>query len=120
MTNFDANRLHPYQGSDELPKLLQFVGECDMLAHYCGCLHPGDICHFLSNTLRGRDLEKQFHVCKDADGQVLGLVLLYPVRYSGFDVLVHPRYRGGELESALITWGEQQTRALLQAAESDI
>ena len=119
MTIFNTNRLHPYQGYDELPKILQFVGECNVLADYRGCLHPGDICHFLSNTLRGRDLEKQFYIYEDADGQVLGLVLLYPVRYNGFDVLVHPHYRGGELESALIAWGEQQTWAFLTLANSE-
>ncbi len=120
MTRFDTRHLHPYQGYDELPKILQFVGECNVLADYCGCLHPGDICHFLSNTLRGRDLEKQFYIYEDTDGQFLGLVLLYPARFSGFDVLVHPHYRGGELESTLIAWSEQQTRVLLQNAGSDI
>jgi ribosomal protein S18 acetylase RimI-like enzyme len=119
MIDFDANRLHPYQGYNELPKILQFVGECNALADYCGCLHPGDICHFLSNTLRGRDLEKQFYIHEDAHGQVLGLVLLYPARYSAFDVLVHPRHRDNELESSLIAWGEQQTRSLLQATGND-
>ena len=51
MTNFDTRCLHPYQGRDELPKILQFVGECNVLADFCGYLHPGDICHFLSNRL---------------------------------------------------------------------
>jgi len=46
MTNFETRHLHSYSGSDELPKLLQFVGKCNVLADYCGCLHPGDICHF--------------------------------------------------------------------------
>jgi mycothiol synthase len=119
MTNFDTRHLHPYRGSDELPKILQFVGECNVLANYCGCLHPGDICHFLSNTLRGRDLEKHFHVYEDADGRILGTVLLYPARYSAYDVLIHPHYRGSELESALIVWSEQQTRSLLIASCSD-
>lgn len=120
MINFDTQRLHPYHGSDELPKILQFVGECNVLADFCGCLHPGDICHFLSNTMRGRDQEKHFYIYEDSGGRILGIVLLYPARYSAFDVLVHPRYRGSELESALIAWGEQLTRTLLQAAGSDI
>lgn len=120
MTSFDTNCLHPYHGSMGLPKIVQFVGECNLFANFCGCLHPGDICHFLSNTLRGRDLEKHFYVYEDAGGQVLGLVLLYPARYSAFDVLVHPHYRGSELESALIARGEQRVRALLQAAGSDM
>jgi mycothiol synthase len=119
MTNFDNRHLHPYQGSDELPNILEFVGECNVLANYCGCLHPGDICHFLSNTLRARDQEKHFHMYKDIDGQILGTILLYPARYSAYDVLIHPHYRGGELEAALIAWSEQQTRSLLTAVGSD-
>jgi mycothiol synthase len=119
MTSFDTRHLHPYRGGDELPKIVQFVGECNVLADFCGCLHPGDICHFLSNTLRGRDLEKHFYMYEDSGGQLLGLVLLYPARFNGYDVLVHPRCRGSELESAIIAWGEQQTRALLTAAGSD-
>lgn len=119
MTNFDTRCLHPYQGSDELPKILRFVGESNLLADFCGYLHPGDICHFLSNTLRGRDLGKHFQVYENFDGQLLGLILLYPARLSAYDVLIHPYYRGSELESALITWGEQQTRALLMAANND-
>ena len=120
MTSFDTNCLHPYRGSDELPRILQFVGECNVLADYCGYLHPGDICHFLSNTLRGHDLEEHFYIYEDSGGKILGIVLLYPARYSAFDVLVHPHYRGSELESALIAWGEHQIRALLQAAGSDV
>ena len=119
MTNFDTRHLHPYQGIVELPKILQFVGECNVLANYCAGLHSGDICHFLSNTLRGRDLEKHFHVYEDANGRILGIVLLKPARLSGYHLLVHPHYRGSELEAKLIAWSEQQTRSLLQAADSD-
>jgi mycothiol synthase len=119
MTNFDIRQLHPYNGGFELPNILQFVGECNVLANFCGCLHPGDICHYLSNSLRGRDLEQYFHIY-EVDGQILGLVMLYTARHSGYGVLVHPRYRGQELESSLITWGEQQTQKILQVAGSDI
>lgn len=119
MTNFDTRCLHSYQGSDELPKILQFVGECNALADFCGYLHPGDICHFLSNTLRGRDPGKHFQVYENFNGQILALVLLYPARFSAYDVLIHPHYRATELESALIAESEQQTRALLMAANND-
>ncbi|MGZ6368050.1 MAG: hypothetical protein ACXWPS_19080, partial [Ktedonobacteraceae bacterium] len=119
MTDFDIRHLHSYKGSIELPKILQFVGECNVLASFCGCLHPGDICHFMSNSLRGHDLEQHFHIFEDVDGQILGTVMLYSARYSGYSVLVHPRYRGNELESSLVTWGEQQTRMILQAASSE-
>jgi predicted acetyltransferase len=39
MTGFDTRHLHPYRGSDELPKILHFVGECNALVDFCGCLH---------------------------------------------------------------------------------
>ena len=118
MTNLVPAISIPIKGSLNCPKL-QFVGECNVLANYCTGLHAGDICHFLSNTLRGRDLEKHFHVYEDANGRILGTVLLYPARYGAYNVLIHPHYRGGQLETALIVWSEQQTRSLLQAANSD-
>ena len=119
MTNFDIRQLHPYNGDSELPKILQFVGECNVLANFCGYLHTGDICHYLSNSLRGRDLEQYFHIY-EVDRQILGLVMLYPARHSSYSVLVHPRYRGQELESSLVTWTEQQTQKILQVAGSDM
>jgi mycothiol synthase len=119
MTNFDIRQLHPYNGGSELPKILQFVGECNVLANFCGYLHSGDICHYLSNSLRGRDLEQYFYIY-EVDRQVLGLVMLYPAHHSGYSVLVHPRYRGQGLESSLVTWAEQQTQKILQVAGSDI
>jgi mycothiol synthase len=119
MTRFDIRQLHPYNGSFELPKILQFVGECNVLANFCGCPHTGDICHFLSNSLRGLDLEQHFYVYEEVDGQILGLVMLYSARHSGYSVLVHPRHRGQDLESSLVTWGEQQTQKILQVTGSD-
>jgi mycothiol synthase len=119
MMNFTIHHLHPYQGRDELPKLLQFVGECNALAHFCGYLHPGDLGHFLSAICRGRDLEKHCFVQEDAEGTLLGLVLLYPARFNGYDVLMHPRARGSELESTLIAWSEQEMLAKLQAGDGN-
>ena len=113
MTNFDIRYLHPYKGSIELPKILQFVGECNVLANFCGCLHPGDICHYLSNSLRGRDLEQHFHIYEEIDGQILAMVMLYSARHSGYSVLVHPTSRGYGLESSLVTWSELQARRIL-------
>ncbi len=119
MTNFDICQLRPYNGGIGLPKILQFVGECNVLANFCGCFHPGDICHYLSNSLRGRDLEQYFHIYEDVEGQILGIVMLYPARQSRYNVLIHPRYRENELESSLVTWAEQRTQIILQAAGSN-
>jgi mycothiol synthase len=95
---------------------LQFVGECNRLANFCGYVHPGDVCHLLSNGLRGRNLEKHCYAYEIADEGILGLVLIYSARFSAYEVLVHPRYRGSGLESGLLTWAEQQTtRSVLEA-----
>ena len=120
MTDFDIRHLHPYEGKSDLPKVLQFAGECNVLANFCGCLHPGDICHYLSNALRGRELEQHLHVYEEGDGRILGLVMVYSARHSGYSVLVHPTSRGYGLESSLVTWGELQARRILQAAGTDM
>ncbi len=39
---FNIEFLHAYKGEEELPRLLQFVGECNRLANFCGYVHPGD------------------------------------------------------------------------------
>ena len=44
--------LRPYQPED-LDRVLRFVGECCAASDFCGCLHPGDVSHFMSNMLRG-------------------------------------------------------------------
>ena len=90
MTNFNDHHLHPYQEMIKLPKILQFKGECNVLANYCTGLLIQAIFNFLSNTLRGRDLEKHFHVYEDANGWILGTVLLYPARYGAYNVLNAP------------------------------
>ncbi len=113
MIPFHAYNLRPYCGED-LHNVLRFVGECNRLANFCGYLHPGDVCHLMSNALRGRDLEKHFYLCEDANQQILALVVLYPARFHGYDVLIHPHTRTRELESALLIWAEQALWSLLQ------
>lgn len=117
MMDFNVEHLHAYQ-DEELPRLLQFVGECNLLANFCGYIHPGDMLHLLSNGLRGQESEKHCYFYETAEEGILGLVLLYPARFSAYQVLIHPHHRASTLEGALLLWAEQQTRTLLAAASS--
>jgi ribosomal protein S18 acetylase RimI-like enzyme len=115
-----AGTLHPraYR-SDDLAKVLQFVGECNALADFCGCIHPGDVVHFISNTLRGRNVEQHLFLWENSHEQILALTSLYPARFGGYDLLVHPHHRGGEREQACIAWSEQAQWELMQRSGSD-
>jgi mycothiol synthase len=115
---FTIESLRAYR-QEQLPTLLQFVGECNRLSNFCGYVHPGDMCHLLSNGLRGRELEKHCYAYETSNEGILGLVLIYSARFSAYEVLVHPRYRGSELEAELLNWAEQQTRSVLEATGSN-
>jgi hypothetical protein len=49
----------PYRG-DDLAKVLRFVGKYNLLNDFCGCPHPGDVAHLMSNKLRGHNLAQRF------------------------------------------------------------
>jgi GNAT superfamily N-acetyltransferase len=104
---------------DDLPRVLEFVGTCCVITDFCGCFHPGDISHFLSNTLRGRDPSQHLFFMEDDNRRINALVWIYPARISGFEVMVHPSQRSADLETQLIEWAENGVTALLQAENSD-
>jgi mycothiol synthase len=109
-----ATNLRPYQGDADLTKILQAVGEWNAQTGGCGYLHPGDVCHHLSNGLRGQDPTPYLHLYEE-DGRLIALVLLYP-RHQGYEVLLDPRHRGSDLEAALLDWAERQMWARMQEA----
>jgi ribosomal protein S18 acetylase RimI-like enzyme len=115
-----AQEPRPYRGPDELEKILHFVGECNVLADFCVCAHPGDVVHFMSNALRGRDIERYLYLYEDADQRLLALIMLYKPTYGGYDLLVHPAYREGELEKQVVDWSEQMQRQRIQESESKV
>ena len=43
MSIFDPTNLRSYNGSSDLSRILQFVGECNLLTDFCCSLHPGDV-----------------------------------------------------------------------------
>lgn len=108
----------PYQGAEELERILQFVGECNVLADFCVPLHPADVLHFMSNALRGRNLEQHVYLYEDEQRRLLALILLHSAKFGGFDLVVHPAYRTLELETRLIAWSEQIQRQRIAAADS--
>jgi mycothiol synthase len=107
--------LHSYQPQD-LDHVLQFVGECCAAYDFCGCFHPGDVIHFMSNTLRGRDLAQHFYVYK-LDGAIQAIIFIDPPRLAGFNLMIAPASRTPALERALLEWAQATEQALMQAAE---
>src|SRR5260370_28592026 len=57
MIPFDAGKMRPYRAAD-LERVLRFAGECNLVPGDGAVWHPGDVVHFMSNTLRGRDLAR--------------------------------------------------------------
>lgn len=108
-----------YRGVEDLPKILQAIGQWNARTDGCGYLHPGDVRHFLSNGMRGRNPTEHLFLLEAADGELLALVLLYQPKQEGYFLVVHPDQRGSDLESALVTWSEQQTWTRMQAAGID-
>lgn len=100
---------------EDLPRVLEFVGTCCVLTDFGGSFHSGDIAHFISNTLRGRDPSQHLFFTEDANGQISALVWVHPPRSSGFEVMIHPRQRNADFEVQLIEWAENAAIALLQA-----
>ena len=107
--------LRSYQPQD-LDRVLRFAGECCAAYDFCGCFHPGDVIHFMSNTLRGRDLTQHLYVY-EPDGAIQAIILIDPPRLAGFNVMIAPAIRTTELERALLEWAQTTEQALMQAAD---
>lgn len=100
---------------DALRRVLEFAGTCCAITDFSDSFHPGDVSHFISNTLRGRDPSQHLFFTEDVRGQINALVWVQPPRFSGFQVMIHPNQRGGDFEAQLIEWAENAAIALLQA-----
>src|SRR5258705_9378614 len=110
MTNFDPGNMRPYRATD-LDPLLRFVGECNRTPGASAPPHPGDVVHFMSNTLRGRDLERHLFLYEEADGRLRALLTLYPSGPYGYELLVAPDLRGADVdafEAAAMAWADAQ------------
>lgn len=109
----------PYATLNDLYKILSAVGTWNTQTDFCGYLHPGHVGHFTSNGMRGRNPAERLFLVEDAQMTLLAVVLIHRPRASRFDVFVHPAHRGSNLETTLITFAEQITWKLMQAAGID-
>lgn len=117
MSLFDPANLRAYCGSNDVARIMQFVGECNRLTDGCCSLHPGDVGHFLSNGLAGRDPAPYCFVY-ESKGLLEALILFSALRSSSWGLLVHPRHRDAGLEASLMEWAEQHLRHLLTESGS--
>ncbi len=106
--SFERARMRQYRPED-LARLLAFVGMCNARTDGCGYIHPGDVRHFLTNTLRGVGAERHIGLYEDDSGELLAAALIYPYHEGAFAALVHPDQRGTPLEEGVIEWCEEQT-----------
>jgi GNAT superfamily N-acetyltransferase len=112
MSNFDPANLRSYSGSSDVSRILQFASECNLLTDWCCSLHPGDVGHFLSNQMAGRDPAPYCFVY-ESNGGIEALLLFYAIRSSSWGLLVRPDRRDAVLEATLVAWAEQHLRQLL-------
>ncbi len=117
MPMFDPANLRSYSGSSDVSMIMQFAGECNLLTDLCCSLHPGDVGHFLSNHLAGRDPAPYCFVY-EASGSIDALLLFSAIRSSSWGLLVHPHRRDAALEAMLVAWAEQHLRHLLTESGS--
>src|SRR5690242_3221607 len=127
MIVFDTEKMRPYHAAD-LDRLLRFVGECNRAPDAGAIRHPGDVIHFMSNSLRGRDLERHVFLYEESDGLLRALVMLYPGPTWNYDLLLDPDLRSAgddAFETAALVWAgdaawraSQATGSAPESAES--
>ena len=114
MIVFDTEKMRPYRAAD-LDRLLRFVGECNRAPDAGAIRHPGDVIHFMSNSLRGRDLERHIFLYEEDDGRLCALVMLYPGPTWNYELLLDSDLRSADddaFETAATVWaGDAAWRA---------
>ncbi|MBA3826391.1 MAG: GNAT family N-acetyltransferase [Ktedonobacterales bacterium] len=80
-------------------------------------MHPGDVGHFLSNHMAGRD-PAPYCLLYESNGNLEALLLFSAFRSSSWGLLVHPHQRDAGFEAALVEWAEQHLRQLLTVSGS--
>lgn len=116
MSSVEKVRPRPYRPED-LSAVLRFVGEWYARTGGCGYFHPGDVAHFTSNELRGRDLDRHIALHESPDGQLQAVILIHPRLPAAFDLMVAPDQRGGDLERELAIWVERATAEVVGASD---
>jgi ribosomal protein S18 acetylase RimI-like enzyme len=120
MMVFDAEKMRPYRATD-LDGLLRLVGECNLRPGTRAPPHPGDVVHFMSNSLRGCDLERHIFLYEEPEAELRALVMLYPASTWYYEVLLDPDLRsagGVAFETAALAWAGDAAWTASQAAGS--
>ncbi len=117
MSLFDPANLRSYSGASDVSRMMHFAGECNLFTGGCCSLHPGDVGHFLSNELAGRDPAPYCFVY-EANGRLEALLLFSAIRSSSWGLLVHPHRRDAGLDAMLVAWAEEHLRHLLTVSGS--
>jgi mycothiol synthase len=120
MIVFDAEKMRSYHAAD-LDRLLRFVGKCNRAPDAGAIRHPGDVIHFMSNSLRGRDLERHIFLYEESDGLLRALVMLYPGPTWNYDLLLDADLRSPDddaFETAALVWAGDAAWSASQATGS--
>jgi ribosomal protein S18 acetylase RimI-like enzyme len=103
----------PYRDEHDLEQMRRFLMNAQASERSTGYLHVGDLVWRIWDTLIAYDPQHVVHLWEGGDKNVIGFALFYPV-YGGFNLQVHPLYRGGHVEEDMLAWAEQCLRALMQ------
>ncbi|HSH80503.1 MAG TPA: GNAT family N-acetyltransferase [Herpetosiphonaceae bacterium] len=100
----------PYAGQRDLETLSTFLSQARSDIDRAHHLHAGDLVWQLFHMQAGFALSEIVHLWEDANGTLLGFVLLYPA-LGFFDLEVQAQHRGRALEEAMLRWAETHLRA---------
>lgn len=92
-------QFRPYTSSD-LPKVLQFVGQCFLdndFSHY----HPGDILHWMSSEHKGSRLDEHFWLYEEQD-ELVAFAELPKAAWAQYTLVTDPKRCESSLELALL------------------
>ncbi len=92
-------KFRPYSSND-LPKVLEFVGRCFLDNGLSHC-HPGDILHWMSSEYRARGLEEHFWLYEE-QGELMAFAEFTKAEWGQFTLITDPKRCDRSLERALL------------------
>jgi ribosomal protein S18 acetylase RimI-like enzyme len=101
----------PYRGEHDFTALQTFLAHTRIAVDQIHYLHTGDLTWQLFHMLADFDRSQIVHLWHDAQGSLIGFVLIYPP-FGSFDLQIHPAWRGAALEADMLIWAERQLQAL--------
>lgn len=101
-----------YRDEHDLEQMCRFLMHARASEHDAGYLHIGDVVWRIWDTLIAYDPQQVVHVWQDHAENMIGFALFYPL-YSGFNLQVHPQYRGEHGEETMLVEAEERLRILM-------